>query len=86
VVIATVVWFGDGGQRERKMLEDAILEALKTGGPGTAQEINDRLSHCVYATLKRLVAAEKVREVGFPGRGNPKTYSLPKAAPINGQV
>jgi hypothetical protein len=59
------------------MLEDVILEALKTGGPGTAQEINDRLSHCVYATLKRLVAAAKVIEEDLPG--NAKTYALPKS-------
>ena len=48
------------------MLEDVILEALKRG-PGTAQDISDRVSHCVYATLKRLVAAERVIEEDFLG-------------------
>ena len=63
------------------MLDEAILEELKLSGAGTAQDIKDRLSHGVHAALKRLVAAGKVREDSFPGRGKPKTYSLPKAAP-----
>jgi hypothetical protein len=61
----------------------AILEELKLTGAGTAQDIKDRLSRGVYGALKRLIAAGKVREVSFPGKGNPKTYSLPKAASIN---
>jgi hypothetical protein len=74
-------------KREAKMmLDEAIWEELKLSGAGTAQDIQDRLSRGVYGALKRLVAAGKVREVGFPGKGNPKTYALPKPAPINGQV
>jgi hypothetical protein len=68
------------------MLDEAILEDLKLNGAGTVQDIRDRLSHGVYQALKRLIADGKVSEVGFPGRGNPKTFALPKAAPINGQV
>jgi len=63
------------------MLDEAILEELNLSGAGTAQDIKDRLSHGVYGALKRLVAAGKVKEHSFPGRGNPKTYSLPKASP-----
>jgi hypothetical protein len=63
------------------MLEDVILEALKRG-PGTAQDISDRVSHCVYATLKRLVAAERVIEEDF--LGNAKTYALPAATSAEG--
>jgi hypothetical protein len=61
------------------MLDEAILEDLKLSGAGTAQDIKDRLSHGVHAALKRLVAAGKVKEESFPGRGNPKTYALPKS-------
>jgi hypothetical protein len=68
------------------MLDEAILEDLKLNGAGTAQDIRDRLSHGVYQALKRLIADGKVREVGFPGRGNPKTFALPKAAPINSRM
>jgi hypothetical protein len=57
------------------------LEALKRG-PGTAQDISDRVSHCVYATLKRLVAAERVIEEDF--LGNAKTYALPAATSAEG--
>jgi hypothetical protein len=65
----------------RKMVGDeAILEEIKLSGAATAQDIKDRLSNGVYGTPKRLVAAGKVREDSFPGRGNPKAYSLPKAA------
>ena len=63
------------------VLDEAILVELKLGGAGTATDIKDRLSNGVYGALKRLVAAGKVRENSFPGKGNPKTYSLPKEAP-----
>jgi hypothetical protein len=68
------------------MLDEAILEDLKLNGAGTVQDIRNRLSHGVYQALKRLIADGKVREAGFPGRGNPKTYALPKPAPINRRV
>jgi hypothetical protein len=68
------------------MLDEAILEDLKLNGAGTVQDIRDRLSHGVYQALKRLIADGKVREVGFPGRGNRQTYALPKATTINSRV
>jgi hypothetical protein len=58
------------------MLDEAILEELKLGGAGTAKDIKNRLSHGVHGALNRLVAAGKVRESSFPGRGNPKSYRL----------
>jgi hypothetical protein len=70
-------------KREAKMmLDEAILEELKLNGAGTVRDIGDRLSHSVYAALKRLIAAGKVREFGIPGKGYPKTYALLKPAPI----
>jgi hypothetical protein len=60
------------------LLDETILEELKLSGAGTARDIENRLSHGVHAALKRLVEAGKVKEENFPGRGNPKTYSLPK--------
>jgi hypothetical protein len=60
------------------VLDEAILEELEVSGAGTAQDIKDRLSNGVYGALKRLVAAGKVKEDSFPGRRNPKSYSLPE--------
>jgi hypothetical protein len=62
-------------------LDDVILEALQAG-PGSLQDIQGRLSKRVYAALERLAKADKVIKEGFEGKGNPKTYSLPKPAPI----
>jgi hypothetical protein len=65
------------------MLDELILEELKhAGGVATVQDIQRSLSQRVYLTLERLVAAEKVIKEGFPGKGNQKTYRLPKPAPL----
>jgi hypothetical protein len=68
------------------MLDEAILEELRQAGAGTVQDIKERLSQRVYTALERLVVAEKIIKDGFPGKGNQKTYSLPKAAAIRRRV
>jgi hypothetical protein len=57
-------------------LDEAVLEELERAGAGTAKEIGERLSGCVYEALKRLVKADRVTKDGYPGQGNEKTYSL----------
>jgi hypothetical protein len=64
------------------IIDELILEELKKSGAGTVQDIQERISRHVSKALERLVAAEKVIKDGFPGKGNQKTYSLPKSAPI----
>ncbi len=63
-------------------LDDAILEELERGD-GTVKEIGLRLVARVQHALDRLVAGGKVTKEGFPGKGNEKTYGLPKREPIN---
>jgi hypothetical protein len=62
-------------------LDNAILEELEHGA-GTVKDIQERLSKRVYTALERLHEAGKVEKEGFEGKGNLKTYSLPKPAPI----
>jgi hypothetical protein len=51
-------------------------------GAVTVKDIQQRLSNRVYKALERLVEAERVVKEGFPGKGNEKTYSLPKPPPL----
>lgn len=65
--------------------DQVILEALRAG-PGSAQDILGRLSKRVYASLEGLHQTGKIEKDGFEGKGNPKTYSLPKRSPIRRRV
>jgi hypothetical protein len=68
-------------------LDEVILEELKQAGAAcTVKDVQERLSQRVYAALERLVVAEKVIEEGFPGKGNQKTYRLPKPAAIKRRI
>lgn len=64
------------------MLDEAVFEEIKRAGRGTSEDIQHRISKRIYLALERLVRAERIIKEGFPGKGNPKTYSLPKPARV----
>jgi hypothetical protein len=68
------------------ILDEAVFEELSRAGGGSAQDIKDRLGQRVYEALERLVLAERIVKEGFPGKGNPKTYSLPKPPPFERRI
>lgn len=59
-------------------IDEAILEELGRGGEGTVKDIGERLASRIQRALDRLVKAKKVEKAGFHGKGNLKTYSLPR--------
>jgi hypothetical protein len=68
-------------------IDEAILEELERGA-GTVKQIIDRLSDRsrVYEALERLVAAKRVEKDGHPGKGNEKTYRLPRLPSMKRRV